>query len=203
MSLEPNNDFLAALLGDLTDDDFQRAVPSDDLLARLNEVPTQAVVPIQPNQHQRRSRLARVAPWVLAAAATIALIVVAFRPDSKSSGVEVAAAALTNEGLPREGSRSDGTAHLVNRDGQAQLDIELKNLPSVSGHLEVWLIDTQVQRMYSLGAVPGTSDTSISLVVPPGVSWSDFPVVDVSIEPNDGLPVHSGVSILRGVLSGA
>jgi hypothetical protein len=37
--------------------------------------------------------------------------------------------------------------------------------------------------------------------IPDGVDVRAFPVVDVSIEPLDGEPTHSGRSVMRGVLS--
>ena len=36
--------------------------------------------------------------------------------------------------------------------------------------------------------------------MPPGVSMTDFPVVDVSLEPSDGDPGHSHNSLVRGTL---
>ena len=36
--------------------------------------------------------------------------------------------------------------------------------------------------------------------IPPGVDPSRFPIVDVSVEPVDGDPTHSGDSVLRGEL---
>jgi hypothetical protein len=38
--------------------------------------------------------------------------------------------------------------------------------------------------------------------VPGGIDYRNFPIVDVSVEPPDGDPTHSGDSILRGTLSG-
>ena len=39
-----------------------------------------------------------------------------------------------------------------------------------------------------------------STLVPAGVNLTDYPVVDVSLEPLDGNPAHSGTSVLRGTL---
>ena len=59
----------------------------------------------------------------------------------------------------------------------------------------MWLIDSQVEGMISLGPFRGNGDYPI----PSSVDPADFPIVDISIEPSDGVPTHSGVSILRGV----
>jgi hypothetical protein len=51
--------------------------------------------------------------------------------------------------------------------------------------------------MVSLG--PVRSDGRYE--IPAAVDVSAFPIVDVSIEPADGVPTHSGRSVLRGTLS--
>jgi hypothetical protein len=60
----------------------------------------------------------------------------------------------------------------------------------------VWLIDPTVSKMVSLGPLrdDGVYD------VPAGVDPFAFPIVDVSAEPVDGNPAHSGDSLLRGQL---
>jgi hypothetical protein len=51
--------------------------------------------------------------------------------------------------------------------------------------------------MVSLGSVrPGTT----SLPVPDGLDLGDFPTVEISVEPLDGDPQHSSVSLVRGAL---
>ncbi len=62
---------------------------------------------------------------------------------------------------------------------------------------EVWLMTAGAKRLVSLGLLHGTSGT---FTVPAGVDVSRFRLVDVSDEPRDGNPAHSGDSIIRGVL---
>ncbi len=50
----------------------------------------------------------------------------------------------------------------------------------------------------SLGVVDGASGT---FTVPDGLDLSRYDLVDVSAEPYDGNPAHSGDSIIRGKLS--
>ena len=50
--------------------------------------------------------------------------------------------------------------------------------------------------MQSLGALDGAD----GFAVPAGLKITDFPLVDVSIEPIDGNPAHSSKSVLRGRL---
>ena len=51
--------------------------------------------------------------------------------------------------------------------------------------------------MVSLGILAGDSGI---FAVPRGLDLADYPVVDVSFEPLDGQPAHSGESIARGIL---
>jgi hypothetical protein len=142
-------------------------------------------------------------PWALAAAAAVLALVVlvggvalASRGDDGDTTV-VAAAEL--EPLPGEptGAASPTRAELVDESGRLQLDLSTADLPDPDGYYEVWLIDTEVVGMVSLG--PARADGVYD--VPPGVDPAVFPVVDVSLEPADGVPTHSGVSILRGTLA--
>lgn len=65
-------------------------------------------------------------------------------------------------------------------------------------YTEVWLISSDATRLVSLGTVRGTTGT---LAIPDGVDLSIYDLVDVSAEPYDGDPTHSGDSIVRGQLS--
>ena len=141
--------------------------------------------------------------WGLAAAAAALVLVVAVgavaltRDGDDEVGSVVASAEL--EPLPDEptGAASAVRADLVDHDGRLELDLPTGDLPDADGFYEVWLIDTNVEGMVSLG--PARSDGTYA--VPSGVDPAQFPVVDVSIEPPDGDPTHSGVSVLRGTLA--
>lgn len=74
-------------------------------------------------------------------------------------------------------------------------------LSAPSGGLrEVWLIDPETSGLVSLGLLSGTSG---SFSIPADLDLSRYSVVDVSEEPDDGNPAHSGDSIVRGPLSAA
>ena len=85
-------------------------------------------------------------------------------------------------------SPSDGTRVLVVDTTAPQVD---------DADLEVWLIDPNIEGMVSLGFL--TSDTA-EFEIPAGYAVADYPIVDVSVEPRDGVPTHSGDSVTRGVL---
>lgn len=88
------------------------------------------------------------------------------------------------------------TARLLEGPEGLRLEVETAGLPDPDGYYEPWLIDTEVSRLISLG--PLTEGRRYEL--PPGLDVAAFPVVDVSLEPFDGDPAHSGNSVLRGVL---
>lgn len=107
--------------------------------------------------------------------------------------------AATDPALDPVGEASSGQASLVRlADGRYALDVTMTGLPETpDAFLELWLLDERAEGMVSLGPVGGPATR---VVLPAGVDPSGFPVVDVSVEPADGVPVHSGRSILRGRL---
>lgn len=110
-------------------------------------------------------------------------------------GVTVAAAALD----PLADSGATGEARVVERaDGTLVLEVDLTAADPEGGFYEVWLLDEAVADLVSLGVVRGGSE--VALTLPPGVDLDQYPTVDVSVEPLDGDPGHSGQSVARGVL---
>jgi anti-sigma-K factor RskA len=82
-------------------------------------------------------------------------------------------------------------------DGARSIIVDL-DAPVPSGSVrEVWLIRSDASGLVSLGLLDGTSGR---FVVPKGVDLVEYPIVDVSAEPLDGEPAHSGDSIVRGEL---
>ena len=148
--------------------------------------------PVTPLRPSRR----RPMPWLLgAAAAVVALVagiaVYAGRPAQTDVVASVALDPLT------AGQYGSGNAKLIDDRGQYRLKVDTTDLDPGEGFLELWLIDTKVSKLVSLGPVrpDGTYD------LPPGLDPAEFPVVDVSVEPLDGNPAHSGDSVLRGTLT--
>jgi anti-sigma-K factor RskA len=70
---------------------------------------------------------------------------------------------------------------------------------STDGLREVWLLRADASGLVSLGLLDGATGR---FSIPAGIDLAEFPVVDVSAEPADGNPGHSGDSIVRGTLSG-
>jgi anti-sigma-K factor RskA len=82
--------------------------------------------------------------------------------------------------------------------GTRVIELSLKTPDGDDGYREVWLITSDADRLVSLGIVHGPSGT---FTVPDGLDLSQYDLVDVSSEPFDGDPTHSGDSIMRGQLS--
>lgn len=137
--------------------------------------------------------------WVLAA--SIAGIIVgaggvagwqALQPDQAPPAV--ATAVLD----PLADPEVAGTATLVEADGERELVVDVAAPPDVDGFLQVWLLTPDASGLVPLGVLTGES---VVFVVPADLDLADFPVVDVSVEPFDGDPGHSGDSVVRGTLS--
>ena len=173
---------------------FERTRPGDvvweappeqlwDRIAAAIEEPPAGVEPLA-----RRRRT-----WWTIGAAAAAVVVVAvaalvLRRDDDQVVAEVE--------LEQLGDSGSGRAELLDRGGSYQVRLETTGLDPADGYLELWLLDPSATRLVSLG--PLRDDGLYDL--PSGVDPSEFPVVDVSVEPVDGDPTHSGQSVLRGQL---
>lgn len=156
------------------------------------EAPVADVVPLR-----RRSR---PATWLLAAAGIGGIVVggvaTAVMLDGSSAPQSTVAASVDLDPLPAWDA--SGSAQLtIAEDGSRvlQVTVDAAAAAGADGFQEVWLIDREVAGMVSLGNLEGTSG---EFVIPAGVEVADFPIVDVSLEPLDGDPTHSGDSIVRG-----
>lgn len=65
---------------------------------------------------------------------------------------------------------------------------------------EAWMMDAK-NGLVSIGSFKVGADGTAEIDVPVPVDPKTFPVVDISLEPADGAPAHSGKSVLRAELS--
>ena len=138
-----------------------------------------------------RSRRVR---WVglAAAAAAVVVALVAVGPFGSPPPRPLAAADLRPVG---EVEVAPVAAEFVAAGSHTELRVDLSALPDQQdAFYEVWLLDLDEGRLLSLG--PLRPDGTYAL--PDGTEVGDFPTVDVSVEPHDGDPTHSGSSVLRG-----
>ena len=98
------------------------------------------------------------------------------------------------------GQNGSGTAELVRRRGVTELHVQVKASSPDQAYRELWLINTDGKRMYSVGVLPPSGAGTYP--IPPQLSGglSGFTIVDVSIEPYDGNAEHSHNSLVRGSL---
>lgn len=91
-----------------------------------------------------------------------------------------------------------GTAELVTARTGQQVRIDAAALPAAAtSAYEVWLFGDD-GRMVSLGTL---ADGSGSFTVPAGIDTTQYRTVDISDEPPDGNPAHSGISLIRGTFA--
>jgi hypothetical protein len=123
------------------------------------------------------------------------------------TGIGAGAVALANrdaaeqvaatELAPLDDRDATGNAEVVATGDGEQLRVVLAAPELDDGFYEVWLLEPDVKRMVQIGVVRAGTTT---LDLPDGIDLGEYPIVDVSVEPLDGDPTHSGDSVARGVL---
>lgn len=176
---------------------------SDAPLPPGRGVAARSDVGARPGARVRRTRRARrfSTRMLVAACVATALVVgggvgagawIAQRPPA-----ETVVATIDLE--PLASGVDDATASIVERDGRRVLVIDADALPTTDGAtLDVWLVDADVVGMVNLGILDAGHG---EYVLPDDLDLDAFPIVDVSIEPLDGDPTHSGDSVWRGSLA--
>lgn len=109
---------------------------------------------------------------------------------------QIATAQMNDAGLP-VATTETAAARVVCEGDDCFVEVDLTALPDAGvDDLELWVINDDTSDMHSLGLV--TMNAS-RFALPAGVDAADFPIVDISVEPDDGDATHSGQSVLRGV----
>jgi hypothetical protein len=187
---------------------------SDAGYTNLRALPTPSAAPSEPQDAEDSNvipldrRRSRGPMWGIAAVAAAAGALVGGavvwsaveRGGAGAGGVSpeqfVAQAVLAP--LPDKSVSSPGEASVIDTaDGQV-VRVDARSLPVSDGFYEVWLLDAGLTKLVALGALPAGSVGTFT--IPPGLSVADFPVVDISLESNDGDPSHSKNSLMRGEL---
>lgn len=148
---------------------------------------------------ERRSGIRRLIVPIAASAAAAALVagVVLWwgAAAPRDAGQFVAAAQL--DALP-DWPAASGQATIAERpDGERVVTVSLDAEVGEGVVREVWLLTEDIDGLISLGLLTGSSG---QFIVPASVDLAEFSVVDISAEPLDGDPTHSGDSIVRGAL---
>ncbi|KQQ92950.1 hypothetical protein ASF62_14280 [Leifsonia sp. Leaf325] len=171
------------------------ADPAPD--AAADPAPAYAI-PAPASLADRRSRSTGFARWWPVAAAALVVGILAGVAGAilwpMPSADVIAEAALD----PLPTWDASGTARLEQSGSGSVRDLVVDlDAPSGTDLREVWLIDPATNGLVSLGQLAGASGR---FTVPTGIDLTQFSVVDVSDEPADGNPAHSGDSIVRGEL---
>lgn len=197
-----NDEDIHELARSLESHDFDRIAPPasvwEDISAGLEE----ELAASEASARRRSRRWFNPSPMLAIAAATLLMVGVAAAVVSRSGntartdGEQVASASMTDADLP---VATDETAQatVVCGGGRCEVDVDLTGLPEAGddADLELWVINGDVTDMHSLGIVTESGRYPL----PDGVTADDFPIVDISIEPRDGVAAHSGQSVLRGI----
>lgn len=171
------------------------------IAARLGAAETEAAPAGDLRRPRRRGRSRPVAPWIIGlVAAAVAGIVVGrvTAPDAGAGREEtvVARAALDQIGTTTE----RGEADVVRVSGGVRLLVRTQALDAGPDPLEVWLINRDGKRMVSIGLLTAGADRTQAFAIDQRLIDDGYVVVDISREPLDGNPAHSGRSLVRGTL---
>jgi anti-sigma-K factor RskA len=165
---------------------------------QLSEHPEE-VAPSPPAAGQRgrwpRLRLALAAGVACAVLIGAGLGIGALIFGSDGGGSASAATVVLRPVAPRA-SRATGTASLDEKDARATVRVSGLSPSAPTSYYELWLMDGP-DRLVSLGSfrVPASGDATVTVPLP--VDARLFHFLDISVEPVDGGPQHSGVSVLR------
>ena len=189
---------LATIDASLTDEDFELVEPPESIwegiTSHLHDAPV-----VQIHAARRRTW---VLPASIAAAAALLAGVTAtiLSGDSRTPSVELASAGL--EVLKDVDASAEATL-VKESDGKLHLVLNRARMPEppAGSYYEIWLVDSKVTDPRSLSH--GAMATRRDFAVPSGLDPASHPVVDISVEPDDGNPGHSGAdaSVLRGTLT--
>lgn len=152
----------------------------------------------------RRSRLRVGLLSAVAALALIAVGAVVVASFNGNAETTVASAELVHEvEFDPAGADASATANLLEREGSYEIDLTNADLPNPeSDDLELWLIAVEDDGSLDVQPVSLVNPTSPGIYrVPPEIDPAVHSIVDISIEPRDGVETHSGRSILRGELA--
>ena len=166
--------------------------------------PSAALAPVTHvnSARRRRSTLRSILVPVAASAAAAAVVTGGILAWGASAPVDPAPvepamrlASAQLDALP-EWQDASGSATVLERAGERIVLVTVEATAG-NGMREVWLLTPEADGLISLGLMQGDSG---EFVIPAGVDLAEYPIVDVSEEPVDGNPAHSGDSVVRGTL---
>lgn len=136
-------------------------------------------------------------PFLFALAASLAVVFVAVGTWVVGQPQPTQIAAATLDAFPAHPTAVGEAVVIEDPDGVREVKVTLEADEVEDGFREVWLITADASALVSLGVMEG--DEAV-FPVPAELDLHEYVLVDVSLEPADGDPAHSGDSIVRGQL---
>ena len=161
--------------------------------------PVPVPVPVDELARRRRPRW----PWLaVAAGVVVGVMVGAVGPRLLPQPSAPAPQVLARAPLETLDTRTPGgdVELLAGQNPSLDLRVRVTPLDASPGFLEVWLINTDLKRMVSIGVLPNGSSGE-DFVIPRTLIDNGYVIVDISAELFDDSPEHSGDSLLRGSLA--
>jgi len=204
---------IEAILRSLSVDDLEFDLPPhsvwEGIAAAMEDAPAQPLAPVVDLASRRRTPILLGA--VAAALVVIAGLAVVLVSDDTADPIEVAAAELLyapdDPGFVELGVDRFAEVTLLQEGSTETVRVDAADLPVTGDEsdLEIWLIGVtagEIQTVQTLGLVEDPSAPG-EFTIPDGFDRTayDAVAVDISIEPHDGDEAHSGMSLVRGVLS--
>lgn len=184
------------------------ATPAEQAAPGPQAAPGQAAAVTEPDEPRPVAELSsHRRPWwpIAVAAAAGGILVgvgigVAIGGLGDAESTPAPAAVLASADLAAFPGWDGATGHATveeDADGIRSIVVDLDASVPQGDVSEVWLIRSDASGLVSLGLLDGSSGR---FVLPAGIDLTEFTLVDVSAEPVDGDPAHSGDSIVRGEL---
>ena len=184
------------LSGDVSPAPFADAEPELTAAPSTPDAPDAATSATRrPRRHKSARRRWVPLVGVAAAVAILGGIAGAIALQQPAEPEVLADASL--DALPDWAGSSGAAVVEAEPEGARTVVVNVEAASAPEGYQEVWLIKADLSGLVSIGVLDGTEGR---FVIPEGLDLADYPGVDVSDEPLDGDPAHSGNSIVRGTL---
>ena len=135
-------------------------------------------------------------------AALAAAVVIVAGAVAAGLGLSTSSAPVTNQAALhplKAPAGAHGAVTVTAASGARQVQVSTDGLPAPGqGHYyEVWLLDPATLKMLPMGALAPSGQATFGVAT--GL-MAGYSAVDVSLQANNGNPVHSATSVLRGTL---
>lgn len=170
---------------------------SEDTLAIAASPLVQEVVLAAPPELRHRRARTHLRSFAAAAALIVLVAVGTVLAFGRASSPPVyALATLHHMDAPASAA---GRVTVRSTSRVKEMDVVTSGLPAAPAnhYYEVWLLQPSTNKMLPVGLLPPSGKGSYAVA---GAIMSQYSAVDISLQTNDGNPVHSKDSVLRGTV---